>query len=1065
VRNAFLIWALLVLAAPVRAAVIYVDASAPGPVHDGTTWSTACTSLSLAASASPSGAEFWVARGAYAGPVIVPAGRVAAFYGGFAGGETSRDQRNPSANTTTVIGKPYIAAFSMSGGLLPGAVVDGFHIEANPIGIDISNGGPVVANNVITGGPTGINYFASAPSSPPITIRNNRVSGASRTGISVSPKASGVISGNVIEDCGIGITVGSYYEPIAVQSNVIRGSDTGIQVGGAAAITNNTVVSNVSGVTVVNPRLSGANGGAVLGNNVIAYNLRDGISGPAALSHNDVYQNGINYNGLSPDPSDLSVPPLFPALAGGDVHIQPASPLRNAGDGRFLTVGETDTDGQPRVQEGVVDIGADESDGTLWPVGPENIVRVRPGGSDAADGRRWETAKATIAAAMNAAPGAEVWIAAGQYPGSLVLARGVSLYGGFAGTETERAERDPTVNVAYVGTPSGDGLLAGGASLGCVVDGLALQGYRAVFAFGADLTISHCSVNGVAPLTSVYSNLRLTDCVLRGHGGGVSLQGGSAYMTRNVISVSNASGLHLEGGDFSVRNNIISATSAGIEAAAPAYLLNNTIISSNPAVNILAPGITMANNLIAFNLVGVRNDDEVALTTSHNDVVGSLFGGDLRGATDISVDPVFADPRRGDYHIQPDSRARNAGDNAYVVPGDLDMDGQLRIQDGTADIGADESDGTAYHPVREVVYVKPGGSPLFRDGRSWETALSNLGDAMSLGHDEDVWVAAGTYKENITLPRHVAVYGGFTGTETDASQRDAVANVTVIDGSAGVDAVSALESSFAAVVDGFTIRGGSGAAVRSATALTVEDNRITTGRFGVQVTAGSADISRNTITNPGFGVYLAGGSATVHDNLITGGTGDAIFVNRPADIWNNTIAANQGDGALIQAAGVRFRNNIVAGNGGAGVTVNFGAPALGHNLFFGNIGGDYHGAAAGDGDISADPLFVDAATGNFHLQSGSPTVEAGDDSAVRPGERDLDGKPRILGAHVDIGAFTFGVPAPPTMADAAPALRIAAGLTAAAPADAFRLNADPSDRGITLADAVAILLLAGAPAD
>jgi autotransporter-associated beta strand protein/predicted outer membrane repeat protein len=76
----------------------------------------------------------------------------------------------------------------------------------------------------------------------------------------------------------------------------------------------------------------------------------------------------------------------------------------------------------------------------------------------------------------------------------------------------------------------------------------------------------------------------------------------------------------------------------------------------------------------------------------------------------------------------------------------------------------------------------------------------------------------------------------------------------------------------------------------------------------------------------------------------------------------------------------------------------------------------------GVGNIAADPRFVDPGhwdnngtpedyddifiAGNYHLQPGSPCVNAGDTSAVPPSvTTDLDGNPRIFGGRVDMGAY------------------------------------------------------------
>ena len=62
--------------------------------------------------------------------------------------------------------------------------------------------------------------------------------------------------------------------------------------------------------------------------------------------------------------------------------------------------------------------------------------------------------------------------------------------------------------------------------------------------------------------------------------------------------------------------------------------------------------------------------------------------------------------------------------------------------------------------------------------------------------------------------------------------------------------------------------------------------------------------------------------------------------------------------------------------------------------------------ATGVGNIANDPLFVDSANGNLRLQSNSPCINGGNNAYVAT-TTDLDGRPRIVGGTVDIGAYEF----------------------------------------------------------
>jgi hypothetical protein len=64
----------------------------------------------------------------------------------------------------------------------------------------------------------------------------------------------------------------------------------------------------------------------------------------------------------------------------------------------------------------------------------------------------------------------------------------------------------------------------------------------------------------------------------------------------------------------------------------------------------------------------------------------------------------------------------------------------------------------------------------------------------------------------------------------------------------------------------------------------------------------------------------------------------------------------------------------------------------------------------GQGSFTNAPLFADVASGDFHLQSNSPCINAGI-NAPAIGNLDLDGHPRIVAATIDVGSYEFQTPA------------------------------------------------------
>lgn len=136
--------------------------------------------------------------------------------------------------------------------------------------------------------------------------------------------------------------------------------------------------------------------------------------------------------------------------------IQEGSAFIDGGRDDFYNdiYGTVDMAGDARLS-GTIDIGAYEHQ----TVSASRIRYVKPDGSDMADGMSWATAYHSVQHAIDdlaARPGVrgEVWVAAGTYyptaylegnptyPASFRIVDGISVYGGFAGDETSKDQRE-----------------------------------------------------------------------------------------------------------------------------------------------------------------------------------------------------------------------------------------------------------------------------------------------------------------------------------------------------------------------------------------------------------------------------------------------------------------------------------------------------------------------------------------------------------------------------------------------------------------------------------------------
>ncbi|MFO7743725.1 MAG: NosD domain-containing protein [Anaerolineae bacterium] len=199
--------------------------------------------------------------------------------------------------------------------------------------------------------------------------------------------------------------------------------------------------------------------------------------------------------------------------------------------------------------------------------------------------------------------------------------------------------------------------------------------------------------------------------------------------------------------------------------------------------------------------------------------------------------------------------------------------------------------------------------------------------------------------------------------------------------------------------------------------------------FSPALIDGNTVVNNNAISSIGIGsgggIYIwASRSFTLTNNVIAhnraGGEGGGISVRAYLAAYpshgvlvNNTIAENKlgdaGEGVWIgQFSAITLTNNIIVSHA-VGITNTIPASATvaaDHTLFYGN-GTNYGSGVGSTTEISgSDPLFENPAEWDYHLQPGSPAIDAG--TTISWVIADIDGDRRPIGVGYDIGADEFG---------------------------------------------------------
>jgi predicted outer membrane repeat protein len=604
-------------------AIIYVKSGSTG---NGSAWNNAYGSLQSAITAAPAGDEIWVAAGTY--KPTTGTDRTASFtlknnvaiYGGFAGTETARNQRNIASNATILSGEigasgiadnayhVVSATGTISTPLGNSSILDGFTItggNANGTtgnqddggGMYVSGASPTLRNITFrdNNGTNGGALYNENGSNPVLTDvlfeYNTATRGAAIYDDLSSPQiTNGTFRLNVAINDGGAIYNTSSSNPTIVDSVFSRNSaNTGS--GGA-------IFSNLSNPNLINSTFSGnvAVTGGALHNVSSSVALRNSIlwgnqdssstgnqvnngSGGSVTVTNSIIQGG-GFTGAT------NVDPLFVNAKADDLRLKSGSPALDAGDSTLLPLDSRDLDGDGNTSERIpidlsrntrvvganVDLGAYEGAElapTPTPAAVRTIfVRANAGGSN--NGTSWVDAFTDLQGALAAAKsGDTIWVAGGTYKpttgtdrnATFTLKNHVEIYGGFAGSETSLSQRNVATNATILSGDIGT-VNTAGDNVYHVVTGNSTSNTAVLDGF----SISGGNANG-------SSNL--------GNGGGIFITDGSPTLRNLIVENNNATN---GGGIYNVTgaNPTITNTTFRNNTASNGGAIYNT--SSNPTL-------------------------------------------------------------------------------------------------------------------------------------------------------------------------------------------------------------------------------------------------------------------------------------------------------------------------------------------------------------------------------------------------------------------------------------------------------------------------------------------------
>ncbi|MCZ2392695.1 MAG: right-handed parallel beta-helix repeat-containing protein [Chitinophagales bacterium] len=822
--------------------------------------------------------------------------------------------------------------------------------------------------------------------------------------------------------------------------------------------------------------------------NTIIFGNNSGVSNNSSvpLYYNSLVQgltstsNG-NLNGNTSNPYFIfTIDASLAPTDEGDYRIQSLGEGINVGTNTAIPSNiTTDLYGNTRIYGSTVDIGAFE-------VSCSSTISIYVDSAKTAsgNGESWATAYKTMSEALAKAQFCSsiknIYVAKGTYfpssinnqDGTFLISRGgLKILGGYpSGGGVRNINTNKTILSGDIGTRELDTdnsyhiMIIAGLSSG--TDSVILDGFQ--FVWG----------KAVGSGTRLYNTFNIPrnaggGLVLWSNANGAKIQirncifsanraddiGGAFYSASSSASVVNclfSGNLANYGGAMSNANSsntrIINCTFSGNRAGQSGGAIRNSN-SSPTLINSIIYGNNSAisNNSSTTNISYSLVQDFSGTASGNIDVSANLYGTINNPLFIYEINPNLAPTLEGNFKVNLISPVINTGSTVVEnTSSSIDLAGNIRISDGTIDLGAYEN----FCDAPSTIYVDNSRSTS-GNGYTWNQAFKNLTEALALAQScnqvNTILIAEGTYYPNFQTDRtasfvisrgNIRLIGGYP---SGGGERNLQTHPTILSGDIGVKdthsdnsyhvlVIADLESSAdSVIIDGVKIFWGraDGGGTKLINGQTILQNQggglvLFNNQNGSKVQIRNTEISGNYASDIGAGVFLqslsnSAPSTSFYNCLIAGnhanyGGGVGNVSSSPTFV-NTTIAGNRGGNT---GGGMRnsnsypiLRNTIIYGNSNGISNVGSSTPIIEYSLIQGltstannNLNGN---TTSPNFKYLADANTAPTISGDYSVLLNSSIIDKGNNSLLPSFmNQDLNSNLRINNSTIDLGAYESG---------------------------------------------------------